>query len=333
MGQATCSHWTAKEALGIRSTIESDAARANGRRCNFAVGAPHARSLSSPAMHPILFTIPGIEFHVRSFGVMLAIGFLVGSWLFTKLVEQRLDDPKKDLARYAPLPVWILIGIVVGARLAYVIVEVAKGSPVGAQYLDQPWTVLFVWEGGLVMYGGLFGGMLAGAWCCFTNDIRIPGAMDLGLVAGFVGYGIGRIGCLLVGDDYGAVVPPAYAGWPFPLVLHVPSPLPEHSLFGAENAGQVLWATQPWMSLNGFLLALVGWLLLKRRHYPGQVSLILIVGYAINRGVIEHFRGDTLRGVWFDGAISTSQLISILAGSAALLLLALNARRRDPAAI
>jgi phosphatidylglycerol:prolipoprotein diacylglycerol transferase len=284
-------------------------------------------------MHPVLFTIPWIDFHVRSFGVLLAIGFLVGSWIFTKLVERRLADPKKDLARYSPLPVWILIGIVVGARLAYVIVEVTRGTPVGQQYLDQPWTVLYVWEGGLVMYGGLFGGMLAGSWCCFTNDIEIPGAMDLGLVAGFVGYGIGRIGCLLVGDDYGRIVPPECADWPFPLVLHVPDPLPEHSLFGAENAGQVLWATQPWMSASGFLLAVLGWRLLKRRRYRGQVSLLLIVGYAITRSTIEHFRGDLVRGVWFDGAISTSQLVSIAAGALALLLLVVHAKRRDPAAI
>ncbi|MCE9592845.1 MAG: prolipoprotein diacylglyceryl transferase [Planctomycetes bacterium] len=281
-------------------------------------------------MHPILFTIPGIEFHVRSFGVMLAIGFLVGSWVFTKLVEQRLADPKKDLPRYAPLPVWILIGIVLGARLLYVIVEVSKGSPVGHDYVDKPWTVLFVWEGGLVMYGGLFGGMLAGSWCCFINDIKIPGGMDLGLIAGFVGYGIGRIGCFLVGDDYGAIVPAEYASLPFPVVLHVPNPLPEHSLFGAENAGQVLWATQPWMSINGFFLALLGWFLLKHRAYRGQVSLILIAGYALDRSIIEHFRGDTVRGVWFGGAISTSQLISIGAGTLALVMLVVFAKRRDP---
>jgi phosphatidylglycerol:prolipoprotein diacylglycerol transferase len=284
-------------------------------------------------MHPVLFTIPWIDFHVRSFGVMLAIGFLVGSWLFTKLVAARLADPAKDLARYANLPVWILIGIVVGARLVYVIVEVSKGSAVGHQYLDAPWTVFAVWEGGLVMYGGLFGGMVGGSWYCFTHDIAIPGAMDLGLVAGFVGYGIGRIGCLLVGDDYGAIVPPEYANLPFPVVLHVPKPLPELSLFGDENAGQVLWATQPWMSINGFFLALVGWLLLKRRHYRGQVSLILIAGYALDRSIIEHFRGDAVRGVWFGGAISTSQLISIAAGATALALLAAFARRRDPAPI
>ncbi len=281
-------------------------------------------------MHPILFTIPGVDFPIRSFGVMLAIGFLVGSWVFTKLVEKRVSNPEKDVPRYGQLPVWILIGVVIGARLLYVIVEVSKGSPVGHQYIDKPWTVLAVWEGGLVMYGGLFGGMLAGSWCCFKNDIAIPGAMDVGLVAGFVGYGIGRIGCLLVGDDYGAIVPPEFADWSFPLVLHVPNPLPPGSLFGDENAGQVLWATQPWMSLNGFLLAALGAFLLKRRHYRGQVSLILIVGYAIDRSIIEHFRGDTLRGVWFGGAISTSQLISIGAGTLALVILLALAKRRDP---
>jgi phosphatidylglycerol:prolipoprotein diacylglycerol transferase len=284
-------------------------------------------------MHPILFTIPGIHFPVRSFGVMLAIGFLVGSWLFAKLVEKQSPDPKRDAPRYSQIPVWVLVGVVIGARFLYVIVEVAKGSPVGQQYLDKPWTVFAVWEGGLVMYGGMIGGIVSGTWCCFKNDIRIAPAFDIGMVAGFAGYAIGRIGCLLVGDDYGSVVPEKYRHLPFPITLHVPDPLPENSLFGSENAGQVLWATQPWMSLNGALLALLGWWLIKRRHYPGQVGLILITGYAITRSIIEHFRGDEVRGVWFGGAISTSQLISIATGLVCASLLVAQHKRRDAATL
>ncbi len=280
-------------------------------------------------MHPILFTIPGVDFHVRSFGVMLALGFLLGSWIFQRLVEQRSSNPKRDGPRYAQIPVWILIGVVVGARLLYVIVEVSKGSDVGHQYIDKPWTVFAVWEGGLVMYGGMFGAMLGGSWCCFKNDIRIPTAMDLGMVAGMAGYGVGRIGCFLVGDDYGSIVPERFRDLPFPIVMHVPKPLPEYSLFGEQNAGQVLWATEPWMMVNGWLLALLGWFLLKRRHYPGQVSLVIVLGYAINRSIIESFRGDEVRGVWFNGAISTSQMISIGSGLVALALLVVNAKKRD----
>ncbi|MBK8180749.1 MAG: prolipoprotein diacylglyceryl transferase [Planctomycetes bacterium] len=73
-------------------------------------------------MHPILFTIPGIDFPVRSFGLMVAAGFLLGTWILGKLVARMSRNPSKDVERYGALPVWVLIGVVLGARAVYVIV-------------------------------------------------------------------------------------------------------------------------------------------------------------------------------------------------------------------
>jgi phosphatidylglycerol:prolipoprotein diacylglycerol transferase len=280
-------------------------------------------------MHPILFELPG-GFPVRSFGVMLALGFLLASWVFSRLVARHSDDPERDVARYGAIPVWVLIGIVVGARLMYVVVEVLKGSTTGQEYLSEPWTILMVWKGGLVMYGGTFGGLLGGWWCARRNQVHLWHGTDIGLTAGWFGLAVGRIGCLLVGDDYGKVVPEAWRDLPFPITLHVPDPLPPHSLFGDANAGEVLWATQPWMAINALLIALLGVWLLKRRHYPGQVGLVIILLYSITRYVIEVFRGDEVRGTWFDGAMSTSQLIAIVAGLASLALLVALRKRRVP---
>lgn len=271
-------------------------------------------------MHPILFELPG-GFPLRSFGVLLAAGFLLGSWIFSRLVARYSADPERDVARYGALPLWILIGIVVGARLMYVVVEIAKGGATGQGYLDDPLSILFVWQGGLVMYGGTFGGLIGGSWCAKRHGIPLWHAMDLGLTAGWFGLAVGRVGCLMVGDDYGAVVPERWRHLPFPITLRVPDPLPAHSLWGAENAGQVLWATQPWMTLNALAIACMGLWLLPRRRYPGQVSLAIVLSYAITRAIIEAFRGDEVRGTWFAGAISTSQLIALASGAVALALL------------
>jgi prolipoprotein diacylglyceryltransferase len=135
---------------------------------------------------------------------------------------------------------------------------------------------------------------------------------------------------LLVGDDYGRVVPPALENLPFPITLHVPNPLPEGSLFGAENAGKILYATEAWMSIKALIICFIGWQILKRRRYTGQVSLWIILMYAILRSLVEIFRGDTIRGLWFGRAISTSQIVSIVAGMAAIVLLFKNRERRDP---
>ena len=145
-----------------------------------------------------------------------------------------------------------------------------------------------------------------------------------------VGSPIELPACLLVGDDYGKPVPADLQWLPFPITLHVPDPLPPGSLFGPENAGKILWATQPLMSIKALIVAFVGWQILKHRKYAGQVSLWIVLLYAILRSSIEMLRGDNVRGVWFGGAISTSQLISIAAGVAALLLLYRNRNKHDP---
>lgn len=273
-------------------------------------------------MHPVLFELPG-GLPVRSFGLLVALGFAVGAYLlWPRLLAHFGDDRERDPERSAAVALWILVGLLVGGRALYVAVELARFwsggaslSPVGARLAEAPWEALYLWKGGLVMYGGAAGAVLFGLWAARRQGLRPATALDTGLAAGFVGQAIGRVGCLLVGDDFGRPVPEFAERWPFPLTIRVPNRrwLADHpeSLFPHELAGQVLWATQTWMSLAALGLATLGFWLLPRRRYPGQVALILGLAYACSRFAIEHFRGDAVRGVWFAGALSTSQLLSI----------------------
>lgn len=263
-------------------------------------------------MHPILFTIPGVDIPLRSFGLMVVLGFLLGSHFMTRWGTSSSADPEREGLGYQSIPVWVMAGVVLGARLMYVIVEVAGGTDVGKGFTSDPLSILFVWQGGLVMYGGAFGGILGGWLCCRKYGIPIPHATDLGLVAGILGLSIGRIGCLLVGDDFGQIAAEAHKNLPFPIVVKVPEVLPPGSLFGQENAGQILYATQPWMTLNALALVLLGrFVLLPARRYPGQVAAQMLLLYSIGRYTIETYRGDAIRGMWFDDTFSTSQLVSI----------------------
>ena len=304
-------------------------------------------------MYPVLFEIPGLGIPLRSFGVLVASGFLFAVWLWGKFLVSYGKDPKEDPARGSQVGVWILVGVLGGARLFYVGVEISRylnadttenvqayldaedrGShaakmildapedleraqqlSIGYDLLHDPIQILFIWRGGLVMYGGFLGAVLLGMWASRKNGLDPWNAADTGLVCGFFGQAIGRWGCLLVGDDYGSVVPEKYQDLPFPITITVPSrdwltQNPE-SLFAPELADKVLWATQPWMSVNAAMVGLVGWLVLKRRKWVGQVTAVVVIHYAITRFLIEMFRGDDVRGVWFDGALSTSQLLSI----------------------
>ncbi len=288
-------------------------------------------------MHPIVFEIPGLGLPIRSFGLMVAAGFLLGMWVNNRLVRRYAKDPDEALVKYSAVQMWVLIGVVLGARLMYVLVEIFRGSSTGQSYLDDPLRVLFIWEGGLVMFGGLFGAMLLGGWKAHAEQVRVGEGLDLGLTSGLFGLAVGRVGCLLVGDDYGKIVPPDKAHLPFPITVHVPEVLPPGSLFGPENAGQVLWATQPWMAAHAALLGLLGLWMIKRSYgreggaeRPGRVAWTLIALYSVGRFTIESFRGDSLRGMWFDDALSTSQVVAIVIGIVSVVVL-LRGRGGQPA--
>ena len=310
-------------------------------------------------MHPVLFEIPGIGFPIRSFGVLVAVGIFLAIWVWGKLLARYGDEPAKDPARGSQVALWVIIGVLAGARLMYVGVEVsryldadlseaqvawldaratdtlsplgpeereaARAVAVGHDFLRDPVRILFLWQGGLVMYGGLLGGILLGALSAKHHGLVLWNAFDTALVPSFIGLAIGRWGCLLVGDDYGRIVPEAYRDLPFPITLRVPSAewLDAHreSLFDRALADQVIWCTQVWMSVNALVIALVGWLLLRRRKRYGTPGLVMLVIYACTRSAIEAFRGDEIRGLWFGGAMSTSQLVSIAIGIVALVLL------------
>lgn len=313
-------------------------------------------------MHPVLFRVPGLDFPVRTFGALVACGILFGIWYWGRLLARHGDDPREDPQRGSQVALWIVIGVLVGARLFYVGVESARylaadvsdgmqaylasdvrGSAsgplspdeleaarrvsVGYDFLHDPFKILLIWEGGLVMYGGMLGGILLGLRAARKHGLDPWNALDTGLTCAFLGLVFGRWGCLFVGDDYGRVVGPEHIdSWrPValangaeigPLTVRVPDldwlvQNPE-SLFDHALAGKVLWATQPWMSANALLLAGMGLLWLRYRKHYGVPAALLLMQYAVSRFAIEFFRGDEVRGVWFGGRVSTSQLVSIV---------------------
>lgn len=244
-------------------------------------------------MHPILFTIPGLNVPIYTFGAMFALAFFLGSLYLERLAQKFGDDPEHDPVKYSNLALWVLLGIVLGGRLLYAAVHpdefttAPDGTPrSGIGVVGQ---VLAVWNGGLVFYGGFLLAFLLGLWKLRSYRLRTWHAADLVMIAGFFGLGIGRIGCLLVGDDHGR---PCAENLPFPIALRVPDPLPEKSLFDPELEGQVIYATQVWMSANAFFLAALGRFLLTRGKFAGQATFTMIAVYTVTRGFIEYFRGD-----------------------------------------
>ncbi len=248
-------------------------------------------SLFHPAPGQEITSIP-----IHSFGVMVMTGFLVGLWWATRLARKYGSDTQNDPEKISDLAFWILIGVLAGGRLFFVMQNYSL-------FQDNPFRILAFWEGGMVFYGGF----LLSLWLGLRHAKKVgldPWATaDYMLVAGMLGYGIGRFGCLLVGDDYGSETT-------MPWALHVPDPLPKDSLFPPELAGHSIHPAQIYMAMNGFLIAAIGAWMLKRKKFKGQVAGMVLILYAVGRFLIEFFRGDADRG--FYGPLSTSQWIGVL---------------------
>ncbi len=144
-------------------------------------------------MYPVLFTIPYLNFPISTFGVMMAIAFLTGSWITSLRMKEEGLDP--ELA--TTLLVYVMLGGIAGSKL-YFAVDVHLRTGI-------PFTDLLFARDGITWYGGLLAATAAGAIGCRIHGVSVLTVMNCTAVAGAVGQSLGRVGCFLVGDDYGVV--------------------------------------------------------------------------------------------------------------------------------
>ena len=137
-------------------------------------------------MLPVLFRIGSFE--ITSFGVMVALGALAGLWVFRReLARAGLPDAALDAAVYG------LVGGLLGAKLLYVFEHLEESS----------FLALFLDRGGMSWFGGFVGGLAAGYATIRAKRWPLLAVLAAATPALAVGQMLGRIGCFLVGDDYG----------------------------------------------------------------------------------------------------------------------------------
>ena len=133
----------------------------------------------------------GDEFAISPHGLGIAIGFLLGAVLLTRLAPSRGIDPE----HISTMIFWALIGAVVGARLFYVIAHVSEFDNLGQ--------MLAVWRGGISLLGGIAGAVLVNVPLMRRFGYRFFQVMDPAVIALSFGIAIGRIGDLIIGDHLG----------------------------------------------------------------------------------------------------------------------------------
>lgn len=259
-------------------------------------------------MYPELVRIG--SFPINTYGVFLAIAFLSAIYVTVKLAER--DGLPRE--RIYDLSLWMLLASLVGSKFLMLFTE--------PEYRDQPLQLLsldFLRSGG-VFYGGLLGAVLAGY--LLMKRYKLPWWKTADACAPGIALGnfFGRQGCFAAGCCWGE-----------------PTTLPwgvKFSELGHQITGVPIDAhLHPTQLYESFAMLLVFVFLLwlhKRRGFTGQVILVYALLYSIIRFAIEFVRDDPrgdILGLTSLTGLSTSQLISIVVGITALILLIVRRRR------
>lgn len=144
-------------------------------------------------MYPELFRIPFIDYPISTFGVSMAVAFLVAFWITMKGMEEKRMATEELSAVF----IYVMLGGIIGSKMYYAIDNWLLD---GGAFLP-----LLLSRGGITWYGGLIGGTVAGAIGAKRLGINVKQLADCVAPGVAVGQAIGRIGCFLVGDDYGRV--------------------------------------------------------------------------------------------------------------------------------
>ena len=259
-------------------------------------------------MFPEIFRIG--DFVVTSFGLMMFLSFIAGAWATGRQLERY--GLEKEL-------IWdmlagIAIGGIVGAKLYYLALhwQDLVANPLGE----------LVSRGGLVWYGGLIGGVLAYYVQVRRRRLPIATMFDATAPALFLSIALGRIGCFLVGDDYGLPTegwygvafpegaPPSTAAYLRSVGADVPAGIPDAAVLAVHP-------TQLYEVALVLPLFLLLWHLGRRRMPRGRLFALFMGLYAVERFLIEFVRAKDDR---LPLGLSTSQVMSILLVVAAVLL-------------
>jgi phosphatidylglycerol:prolipoprotein diacylglycerol transferase len=211
-------------------------------------------------MHPVLFHIG--NFPISTFGLMVATGFLVGSWITARRMKEVGLDP--DLA--TTLLIYVMLGGLAGSKLYFAIDTSIRDG--------LPFTDLLLARSGLTWYGGLILGTIVGAIGTRIHGVSIVQMMNCIAPAVAVGQALGRVGCFLVGDDYGR---PSDLPWAVGFPLGSPP----------TDPGVLVHPTQIYEALWLSAVAIALW---KRRDRSPFLFGEYLVANGLGRLVIEALR-------------------------------------------
>lgn len=250
-------------------------------------------------MYPFLFgSIP-------SFFFMIMVAAFATAYVATKFAE------REGLSVVAVLDMSIIAVVtsILGGRLFHILVEAPDYYGIFWQN-SFPWValqpdlfvrMLYFWQGGFVSMGSYI--MAIAGWVTYLKCRHLPMAryLDLGGLTAPVIIFFVRLGCLMAGCCYGK---------PTDFHIHLIFTNPSSTAY-YYYPGIPLHATQLYAIIDAVVVFLLLWWIYAHRKFYGQVGSMFLIIYGLARMLIEEpLRGDVDRGVYWNGLLSTGQIVS-----------------------
>lgn len=229
---------------------------------------------------------------IHFYGAIIALGLLLAVVYCTRRAETFLLTEDN-----------ILDGVLTVTPFAFVCARAYYCAFEWHQYAANPISVLYIWHGGIAIYGGVLGAILGVIVFCKVKKLRLPAVLDCVSLGFLIGQSIGRWGNFINREAFGGL----YDGF-FRMGLEVASTGTveyHHPTFLYES----VWNACGFVLLHFFS---------KKRKYHGQIALCYVAWYGLGRAMIEGLRTDSL---WW-GSFRVSQLLAGVSCLAACIALA-----------
>lgn len=249
------------------------------------------------------FTIPGwdIDVTIRFYGVIIAFGFILAVLFGGRMAYKW----KMDLNKMLDVLLYGTVAGIIGARLYYVIFE-------WNSYKNDLLSVFKIWEGGLAIYGGIIGGILAAYFVCKKNGLNFLKLLDLFGMSVLIGQGIGRWGNFTNQEAFGTNTELPWGMWSEKVADYINVNYATLSANGIDmDSGSPVHPTFLYESIWCLLGFLILYIVCKRfRKFDGQLILGYGVIYGLERTVVEGLRTDSLYIA--NTNIRVSQILSLI---------------------
>ena len=239
---------------------------------------------------------------VHYYGAIIAFGLILGV-LYACRRSKEFGLKEDDLIDGV---LWVTPFAIICARAYYVIFRWAE------EYAANPISALYIWEGGLAIYGGVIGAVVGITVFCKIRKIKPVVVLDVVSLSFLIGQSIGRWGNFFNREAFGAETDVL---WKMGLMKANGDIIYVHPTFLYESL---------WNACGLVILHFAS----KRRKFDGQVALGYMAWYGLGRCMIEGLRSDSL----YIGPFRVSQLLAGVSCIAAVSILLWNHfRPQDPA--